>query len=392
MLATKKDSDILRDILPGFSPLQLGPQVPQDNFLSNPIVSLLLFYVPFLLLFLYGQRFQTIFILSEISRSVKKLQAMKERSRKEAIDYITATVGQSPEVTNRIDQFLEYFTIMPVDIDPSGVMQKLEHIVTLRDERVRAEIGKIAPAADPVKTSTMENMIEVATSLNYIYKIVRHFYLLGDRTKSYFVLVQLQMIMPMILQEADALIGAIDAFKHGQPIGDGIGPMIIGKMMLGKEKKGLARDTVYSETTLNGRTLYLLKAEGPGGNVGQPGTAIQKMIEETKIKLNTIVMIDAALKLEGEKTGDIAEGIGAAIGGIGVDRFKIEAVATKHNIPLYAIVIKQSIVEAISVMKKEIADSAEKVHALLTRVIEEKTKEGDRVLVVGVGNSLGVGQ
>ncbi len=331
-------------------------------------------------------------ILNEISRSVKKLQAMKERSRKEAIDYLTSTVGQSPEITNRIDQFLEYFTIMPVDIDPSGVMQKLEHIVTIRDERVRAEIRKIAPLVDPVKTSAMENMIEVATSLNYIYKIVRHFYILGDRTKSVYVLVQLQMIMPMILQEADALIGAIEALKHVQPLGDGIGPMIVGKMMLGKEKKAPARDTVYSEAVMNGRTLYLLKAEGPGGNVGQPGTAIEKMIEETKLKLDVIIMIDAALKLEGEKTGDIAEGIGAAIGGIGVDRFKIEAVATKHNIPLYAIVVKQSIVDAISVMKKEIADSAEKVHILLSRVIEEKTKEGDNVLVVGVGNSLGVGQ
>lgn len=373
----------------GFAPLQL---VPQDSLLSNPILSLLLFYVPFFIFLLYGQRFQTMLILNEISRSVKKLQGMKERSRKEAIDYLTTTVGQSPEITNRVDQFLEYFTIMPVDIDPSGVMQKLEHIVTLRDERVRAEVKKIAPAVDPVRTSTIENMIEVATSLNYIYKIVRHFYLLGDRTKSIYVLVQLQMIMPLILQEADALIGAIDAFKQVQPIGDGIGPMIIGKMMLGKEKKNVARDTVYSEGIMNGRTLYLLKAEGPGGNVGQPGTAIQKMIEETKIELNTIVMIDAALKLEGEKTGDIAEGIGAAIGGIGVDRFKIEAVATKHNIPLYAIVIKQSIVDAISVMKKEIADSAEKVHALLNRIIEEKTKEGDKVLIVGVGNSLGVGQ
>ena len=373
----------------GFSPLQV---VPQDSILSNPVVSLLLFYVPFFVFLLYGQRFQTMLILNEISRSVKKLQAMKERSRKEAIDYLTSTVGQSPEITNRIDQFLEYFTIMPVDIDPSGVMQKLEHIVTIRDERVRAEIRKIAPLVDPVKTSAMENMIEVATSLNYIYKIVRHFYILGDRTKSVYVLVQLQMIMPMILQEADALIGAIEALKHVQPLGDGIGPMIVGKMMLGKEKKAPARDTVYSEAVMNGRTLYLLKAEGPGGNVGQPGTAIEKMIEETKLKLDVIIMIDAALKLEGEKTGDIAEGIGAAIGGIGVDRFKIEAVATKHNIPLYAIVVKQSIVDAISVMKKEIADSAEKVHILLSRVIEEKTKEGDNVLVVGVGNSLGVGQ
>ena len=373
----------------GFSPLQL---VPQDSILSNPVISLLLFYVPFFVFLLYGQRFQTMLILNEISRSVKKLQGMKERSRKEALDYLTTTVGQSPEITGRVDQFLEYFTIMPVDIDPSGVMQKLEHVVTLRDERIRAEIRKIAPSVDPVKTSAMENMIEVATELNYIYKIVRHFYILGDRTKSIYVLVQLQMIMPLILQVADALIGALDAFKQLQPIGDGIGPMIVGKMMLGKEKKTSARDTVYSEAVVNGRTLYLLKAEGPGGNVGQPGTAIQKMIEETGVKLNAIIMIDAALKLEGEKSGDIAEGIGAAIGGVGVDRFKIEAVATKHNIPLYAIVVKQSIAEAISVMKKEIADSAEKVQTILSRVIEEKTKEGDSVLVVGVGNSLGVGQ
>jgi hypothetical protein len=366
--------------------------VPADSPLSNPLINLALFYVPLILFMLYGQKFQTWMILNEISRSVSRLKVMKEKSRKETVDYITTTAGSSPDVTPRIDQFLEYFTIMPVDIDPSGVMKKLEHIVTLRDERVRTEIRKIAPSADPVKASTMENMIEAATALNYIYKIVRHFYLLGKRTTSIYVLVQLQMIMPMILQEADALIGAIDAFKQIQPIGDGIGPMIVGKSMMAAEKKAIAKDTVYSEADYKGRKLFLLKAEGPGGNVGQPGTAIQKMIEEMNVKLDFVIMIDAALKLEGEKTGEIAEGIGAAIGGIGVDRFKIEDVATKHSIPLYAIVVKQSIVEAISVMKKEIADSAEKVQALVNRIIEEKTKEGERVLVVGVGNTLGVGQ
>lgn len=365
---------------------------PVENPLSNPLINLALFYVPLILFMLYGQKFQTWMILNEISRSVSRLKVMKEKSRKEAVEYITTAAASSPDVTPRIDQFLEYFTIMPVDIDPSGVMKKLEHIVMLRDERVRAEIRKIAPAADTVKASTMENMIEAATALNYIYKVVRHFYLLGKRTTSIYVLVQLQMIMPMILQEADALIGAIDAFKQIQPIGDGIGPMIVGKSMLVAEKKAIAKDTVYSEADYKGRKLFLLKAEGPGGNVGQPGTAIQKMIEEMNVKLDIIIMIDAALKLEGEKTGEIAEGIGAAIGGIGVDRFKIEDVATKHNIPLYAIVIKQSIIDAISVMKKEIADSAEKVQALVNRIIEEKTKEGEKVLVVGVGNTLGVGQ
>jgi len=225
-----------------------------------------------------------------------------------------------------------------------------------------------------------------------IYKVVRHFYILGKRTTSLYVLVQLQMIMPIILQEADALMNAIDAVKQAQPLGDGIGAMVIAKMTLDREKKVIAKDTVLAEAEFKGRSLYLIKAEGPAGNVGQPGTAIEKLVSEMGLKANSIIMIDAALKLEGEKTGDIAEGIGAAIGGIGVDRFKIEEVASKSGIPLYAVVIKQSIIDAISVMKKEIAETVDKVSNIIHRIIEEKTSEGDRVIVVGVGNTLGIAQ
>ena len=198
--------------------------------------------------------------------------------------------------------------------------------------------------------------------------------------------------MPIILQEADALIGAIDAFKKAQPIGDGIGAMAVAKLMLDKEKRSIALNTVLAESEYKNRHLYLVKAEGPGGNVGQPGTAVEKIINEMGVKIDAIVMIDAALKLEGERTGDIAEGIGAAIGGIGVDRFKIEEVALKYKVPLYAVVIKQSIIEAISVMKKEIAEAVDKVLSIVYRLIEEKTKEGQRVLIVGVGNTIGIGQ
>jgi hypothetical protein len=77
---------------------------------------------------------------------------------------------------------------------------------------------------------------------------------------------------------------------------------------------------------------------------------------------------------------------------IGVDRIQIEAVATENNIPLYAIVIKQSLIEAISVIRKDIAESIDKVSQRVNRIIDEKTKKGDKVLIVGVGNTFGVGQ
>jgi hypothetical protein len=358
----------------------------QSSLLIN-----LIYFIPFILLIFYGQKFQAMMILSDINRALGKLKLMKDKSRKEAIDYLN-NINKSTDSSPKVDQVLEYFTIMPVDLDPNGIVKKIEHVTITQDDRVRAEIKRMVPSADSVQTSAAQNILEVATSLNLIYKIIRHYYLMGKKTNSFFVLVQLQMIMPMLLQEADALVSAIDAFRQAQPIGDGLGPMVAGKLMLGLEKKTVARETVMAESEYKGRTLYLMKAEGPGGTVGMPGEAVERIIKEMGMKLNTIIMVDAALKLEGENTGEIAEGIGAAIGGIGVDRFKIEEVATREKIPLYAIVVKQSIVDAISVMRKEIAEAADKVIATAQRIIEDKTQPGDKVLLVGVGNTLGVAQ
>ena len=104
--------------------------------------------------------------------------------------------------------------------------------------------------------------------------------------------------------------------------------------------------------------------------------------------VSALIMVDAALKLEGEKTSEIAEGIGAAIG---VEKYRIEAQAVKAGVPMYAVVVKQSLIDAISVMLKEIAEASDKAVAVAQIIIKEKTKEGDTVLIVGVGNTLGVG-
>ncbi|MDG6965707.1 MAG: DUF1512 domain-containing protein [Nitrososphaerota archaeon] len=346
----------------------------------------------FALTFLYQTRIQSYLALSEISRGLNKLRVMKDKARKDAIDYLV-DVGKAPsDPTQRVDQFLDYVTIMPVDMDPAGIVGKIDHVVTTNNDRVRTEVGALLNQNNPVTVSISENLLEVATSLNQIHKIVRHYYLLGKKTNSYFTLVQLQMLMPMIIQEADALLNAVDSFKLGQPVGDGIGPVVVSRLMAGNEKRVVAKDTMMAITEYKGRKLYVLKADGPMAYVGQPGVAIQKIVTEMGVKPSAIVMIDAALKLEGEKTGEIAEGVGAAIGGIGVEKFQIEEAATKAKVPLYAILVKQSLLEAITVMRKEIAEAGDKVTQVLNRVIEEKTKEGDDVVVAGIGNTLGVAQ
>jgi hypothetical protein len=365
---------------------------PSSPWMWVSIVSLAI--IPFFLM--YAQKLQSRVILGEISKSLAKLKTMREHARKEAIDYIKTAIKMSSTTLSDpavgVDRFLEYFTILPVDLDPNGLVRKLDHVMRTRDDRVRAEIKKLSLGAGDKEISKIENILEAATALNLIYKVVRHYYLMGKRTTSMFILVQLQMVMPLLLEEAEALQKAISAFKRGQPIGDGIGPMIVGKMMFGKEKKIAAKETIYSEDEYKGRKLYLLKAEGPAGTVGRPGEAISRLVGDMGIKIDTVIMIDAALKLEGEKTGDVAEGIGAAIGGIGVEKYQVEEVATRFNIPIYAVIVKQSVQDAITIMRKEIADAFEKVTNTVYSVIEDRTSEGQSVMVIGIGNTIGVGQ
>ena len=105
-----------------------------------------------------------------------------------------------------------------------------------------------------------------------------------------------------------------------------------------------------------------------------------------------IVMVDAAMKFEGENSGEISEGIGAAIGGLGTEKYKIEQEAQKYKIPVYAMIIKESTQDAYMPMKKEIAESADKVIERVRKLILERTREGEALIVAGIGNTIGIGQ
>ncbi len=235
-------------------------------------------------------------------------------------------------------------------------------------------------------------MLEAALALNIIYKIIRHYYILGKKTFSLYVIMQLQMVLPLIMREAEAYASALKAFKDGQPIGDGAGALVAAKLMRGHEKTQIAKDVVMVKVPIEGRTAYVLKAEGPGANVGKPGEAMKRIIEENDGKIALTIVVDAGLKLEGEKPGEVAEGIGVAIGGPGVEKYKVEEVALKHKVPVNAIIIKEDIGDAVSPMRKEISDAIDDAIQRIKRLILERSKEGDNVVIAGIGNTIGIGQ
>jgi hypothetical protein len=355
------------------------------------ILSLASYLFIFVFIF-YGQRLQMYIMIREVEGSLYKLKLMRDEGRKTAIETIKEIGKPATDPSVRVDRYLEYFTIAPQSMDPAGIVYKLDHILDVRDTRMKDEVKLMAPASDEVQVNNLENTLEAAMALNFIYKVVRHYYLQGKKTLSLYTIMQLQMILPMVMKEAEAYASALKAFAYGQPIGDGAGPLIAAKLMHGFEVRKVPKDCVVATVPFEGRTALVMKAEGPGGNVGKPGDAVKTLIEENKGKITAVIMIDAGLKLEGEAVGEIAEGIGAAIGGPGVDQFKIEEAIMADHIPLYAVIIKEDIGDAVSMMRKEISDAADKAIERIKSVVQERTKEGDQIIIVGVGNSIGVGQ
>jgi hypothetical protein len=351
-----------------------------------------LFYVVFIVFLFYGQRIQMYVMIREVEGSLYKLRYIKEEGRKITIETIKEIGKPQTDPSARVDRYLEYFTIQPQSMDPAGIVYKLDHILDIRDTRLKDEVKLMAPASDEVQVNNLENTLEAAMALNFIYKVVRHYYIQGKKTLSLYIIMQLQMILPLVMKEAEAYASALKAFAYGQPIGDGAGPLVAAKLMHGYETRKVPKDCVVATVPLEGRTAFIIKAEGPGGNVGKPGDAVKAVVDENDGKIASVIMIDAGLKLEGETVGEVAEGIGAAIGGPGVDQYKIEDAVVKHKLPINAVIVKEDIGDAVSPMRKEIADSVDKVIERVKSVILERSKEGDKVVIVGVGNTIGIGQ
>jgi len=369
----------------------LGQALAPGNDIIGLIIQItwLGFFVAYMF---YGQRLQIKIMLKEIESSLFKLQLIRDRGRSLAISTIKDVGKTNNDLEPRVDRLLEHLYIPPVELDPTGIIKRLEHIVDVRDFRLKDEVKLMVPQANETQVNNLANMLEAALALNQIYKLVRHFYLSGKKTSSFYIILQLQMILPDIMKESEAYASALTAFKSGQPIGDGIGALIAARLMNGRESREIAQDVVMCEVPVEGRTAYVLKAKGPGGNVGKPGEAIRQILEEKEGKIAKMIIIDAAQKLEGEKPGEVMEGTGVAIGGPGVDKFKVEEVATKYKIPLDVILIKEGVGDVVSAMRKEISDSVDEATTRIHRIIRETTKEGDSVIIAGVGNTMGIAQ
>ena len=152
------------------------PGLPTGD-LTDLLLSALLIMASMAFFTVFGQKIQAWMMLRQVARSLDKLKMMRDEGRRIAIRALREARAGG-DVVGRVDRFLEHFLIEPEAMDPAGVVWKLERILDVREKKFLDEIRRIAPEAGEDKVHNLEGLLEAATALNVLYKVVRHYYCL----------------------------------------------------------------------------------------------------------------------------------------------------------------------------------------------------------------------
>lgn len=328
-------------------------------------------------------------MISSVSKIVRELEEMVTQSKKILINTSQKEGNPPLDPQESVENFIQFFVIPPAGMDPAGIVKKFDQILELGEERFHEMVNIIAPDADLEIKSNIIMALKATIGLNSVFKLVRHNLELSRKTGNLQLLLSLQMNLPIILRLVKSQYESVKSFSEGKPIGDGLGPLVASLMMQGHENKNLKEigDMIMFQGDFQGRNLTIIRAKGPGARIGKVGKISSRIIDKNKI--DRIISIDAAIKMEGEKTGTVAEGIGVVIGGPGTDKWFIEEKSISRGLKMDAIIVKMSPEEAISPMTKKIRDSAAKALKTLENSIK-RSPEGSRILIIGVGNSCGI--
>lgn len=328
-------------------------------------------------------------VIWKLEKDVEELQRMTD----ESVQLLAENMQSSPdkELVGDIDHFLDFFVSPPIDIDPQGLVPKMDKMIKEQFDTFDRFVEEHSELDDEVQNENLKAALVNTVGQNQITKIVRHFLGLIKKYRNPQIAMLIQMQIPMIKEIARAINRSVENLANGEPVGDGVGPLAAARLIGHKKYEEVGdTDMVYATRKIGNRDAVIVKAKGPGANIGYPGDALLELIEEHDPA--RIITIDAASKLEGEETGTVAEGVGFAMNPQlgGPQRYEVEEVAAEKEIPLEGVIVKMSSEESLYNMKEEIYEAVPQV----VDIVEDHTQlvgADETVIIVGVGNTCGVG-
>jgi len=316
-----------------------------------------------------------------LNMMIERFSSTLETSKRKFVKVVNPKVPNS-----QVFEMLDFFSIDPTSLDPYGIVKKLEFISNQSDEKIERFIKKISSEKDEEKLKNYETLFKILIVQNLLKKILEHYREIIKKFKNLQLALIIQFQLPLIERIFNSYQKGFETIINGMPIGDGAGVLSVTQLISKKDRIKEIHECIVVKKKLFGKEVIIVRPKGPGSRLGKLHKVVEEIIKKEK-NISKIITIDAALKLEGEESGSVAEGVGVAIGGIGVEKFNIEELALKYGIKLEAIAIKMSNEEAIKIMNPQIYNAVEKVLAKIKDMVEE---EKGKVIIIGVGNSVGI--
>jgi len=344
-------------------------------------------FVLFIVLMFFFPKIMLYQILSLLNSKAASYEEMTTKAQK----IILKKIDKKTKLTNKqlkasIDRVMETFVVEPDTIDPNGIAKKIRYITNRHDKKLELFVDDITKGFSKEYKKNLSASITHTIGLYQVTKIIKHYIELVKQTKNFQIGMILQMQLPFIDKEMKALYSSIPALINNIPVGDCIGPLYAANIIGDSKTEEITEGTVVAKKKIKGKEIFILKADGPGANLGNIDEAIKKIVAKNKI--DKIITIDASGALESEKTGSVAEGVGFAMGPRGAERFFAETFLTNKNIPVDGVIVKMKPEQALMPMKKEIKEALPLVDEAVWRSMKEVKK---KVIIVGVGLTVGVG-
>ena len=95
----------------------------------------------------FGQKLQMRMFLMEIDRGLKRLDFIRIQARDLTLKTVKEQGKPTADITPQINTLMEQFIIAPVDMDPSGIVRKFDHLLDVHDVKFKDDVRAIAPGA-----------------------------------------------------------------------------------------------------------------------------------------------------------------------------------------------------------------------------------------------------
>lgn len=357
------------------------------QFGSDTIGTIIWFLLFFVLIFVYPRLMLSQLIMS-LEKSAVKLEELSENANSKISKKITNVPDK--RLKTAIKEFTDFFVISPSNLDPYGIVKKIDTTVRQMEDRFQYFVDSVVKDKNESEKNDINYSLRAAIGLRQMAKIVRHYVEMSKKFKNLQMAMIIKMQLPIIEELAKSEYRGVEAFLNQWPVGDSVGPLTTATIMKeygqSKPMKIISEDVAMGEVVIEGRKAFLLKATGPSPHLGRMDYAINKIMKSNNIE--RVITIDAGLKLEGEKSGEVSEGVGFAMGGWS-QREMIENVLLTKQKPLDSIVVKVGMEEAISPMRKNVYDAVPKTIEYVKNSIRRSKKNG-KVMIIGVGNSCAI--